>query len=1371
MDALIALYNATDGDSWENNSNWLSDEPIGTWHGVTANTDGRVENIALKDNGLAGVLPKELGNLTELRQLFLRGNRLTGSIPADLGNLPDLGGLDLADNALTGAIPPELGEFARLEVLDLSGNQLSGPIPAEIGKLARLQRLLLDENAFTGQIPAQLFAIPFLNILSIRDNDLSGTIPSEIENAVNLRRFVVGSNQLSGQIPPQLGSLAKLEYLSLRRNQFSGQIPAELGGLRELKSLSLGQNQLSGQIPAEFGGLTELKSLSLGHNQLSGPIPPQLGNLALLTWLTLNSNRLNGSIPPQLGQMTMMRTLLLNGNQLSGPIPAQLSGMANLDWIYLGGNRLGGCLPSSWRGVRENDLASLNLGFCSFGLPGLNVSPGLLDPPFASNHYRYALRVGIDVESITIQPNAGSAAVDYLNLAGEAVPDADPRRSGHQIALVGTRTDLDIRVSANAQQVTYRLEIARGFPFPVTVNDNEYFQAPGNEDLKHNIPDLNVVIDGQALKADFLTHFRNTGNIRRWGFPTSEVLVLENRSLTQFYQRGVVDFHDVGAGWVLERRLAWDYIGGGLGGNPDLGVEAGVVNPHPGTISGPWGHKVSDQAIDGTRTGFADFYQQLGGIAAFGFAKTDARQDTNADGTLHVAGYAPGFIRQYFQSAVLEYHPNDANFPVKISLIGDDLRQLLVPTFQNEPGFAAAQPLTKGAAYDPPTIGLAAEAGTPAGETQPPPGGELGPLALQPSVTFVETAGYTTGGDGLAKVTVHIANHGSGWGGPFPVGLVNNTDIPPGQDLAAAIGSLAVCSETIQTGCRHEGLTDGFIAPGGSKSVLLSLVLPVGLHAVTLFAGDPVDGDRWGPNHLQPANIEVPPQPPDKLFLDVGADIAGYWSDGDASVDIVTSLSNAGSQRLSSPQSVVIECLLGGVALAGCGGSYDVVLDNGLGTKELISQVRVPSGSNLEFTAAVSPLPKKSVLLDVPQKILGVDREIWVCFSDRPGDPSKSGCGGWYKPKIQKWDDSRPVKIWATGRADYIALLEDVVGEMASILGLEFEFVDSQDQADVSAYVGVPSSTAGELGWIGCADFAGCATWSNKDDVTYAGTFGVWDQGPVADDPVSVKGVTIHELLHVMVPIGHRHTADHLLGRGGRISRSDEALIRLNSHRLVLPGMTMDEVEQLIVFSDELLDPPRLDVYTRIRRATLALLEAGSAQYELKGRWSGSGCGAVGYGWAEYQIGEFTDDRVGLAHFFDNALDHLWFVDGAYWAILSGGWAEVDYQRFFNELGWLNGFSDPIEKLSNVIGYGRAENFEITAQQDGKTVLEATEVPVRSSWALRDFTITIDDETGVITDYGWTHRSDGAVCFLRIEARNGEYGIEIQLPETIAQGR
>ena len=39
-EALVALYNATDGENWSRSDNWLSDAPLGEWEGVTTDVDG-----------------------------------------------------------------------------------------------------------------------------------------------------------------------------------------------------------------------------------------------------------------------------------------------------------------------------------------------------------------------------------------------------------------------------------------------------------------------------------------------------------------------------------------------------------------------------------------------------------------------------------------------------------------------------------------------------------------------------------------------------------------------------------------------------------------------------------------------------------------------------------------------------------------------------------------------------------------------------------------------------------------------------------------------------------------------------------------------------------------------------------------------------------------------------------------------------------------------------------------------------------------------------------------------------------------------------------------------------------------------------------
>ena len=66
-EALIAFYNETGGPGWTNRSNWVSNTPIGTWYGVSADDDGRVVGLRLRDNNLSGSIPADLRHLGEMK--------------------------------------------------------------------------------------------------------------------------------------------------------------------------------------------------------------------------------------------------------------------------------------------------------------------------------------------------------------------------------------------------------------------------------------------------------------------------------------------------------------------------------------------------------------------------------------------------------------------------------------------------------------------------------------------------------------------------------------------------------------------------------------------------------------------------------------------------------------------------------------------------------------------------------------------------------------------------------------------------------------------------------------------------------------------------------------------------------------------------------------------------------------------------------------------------------------------------------------------------------------------------------------------------------------------------------------------------------
>ena len=388
--ALVALYNATDGPNWVDNTNWLTDAPLGEWYGVSTDGAGRVVGINLAGrydyeareyvlHGLRGELPAELANLTNLTSLSLWRNDLSGPIPPELGGLASLESLNLSGNGFSGSIPPELGDLASLEFLNLGSNSLTGSIPPELGGLASLESLNLSGNGFSGSIPPELGDLASLEFLSLGSNSLTGSIPPELGGLASLEVLGLSGNRFSGSIPPELGDLANLEWLNLDRNELDGRIPAELGklanltdlflgggpqgfggndltgpippelaNLTKLRRLWLGNNDLSGPIPKELGNLASLTQLSLGGNDLTGPIPPELGDLASLEAMALWHNDLTGPIPPELGRLASLTSLSLNANSLDGPVPPELGGLANLTEMYLWGNNLSGPVPSSF---------------------------------------------------------------------------------------------------------------------------------------------------------------------------------------------------------------------------------------------------------------------------------------------------------------------------------------------------------------------------------------------------------------------------------------------------------------------------------------------------------------------------------------------------------------------------------------------------------------------------------------------------------------------------------------------------------------------------------------------------------------------------------------------------------------------------------------------------------------------------------------------------------------------------------------------------------------------------------------------------------------------------------------------------------------
>ena len=304
---------------------WDTVTPIAEWEGVSlSGSPLRVDGVYLPYlpwRNLTGVVPSELGNLTELRELVLSSNPLTGEIPGELGRLALLDRLYLDDTYLSGNVPSELGQLANLGLLRLNSTYVDGTIPLEIYALRSLWHLDLSNTNVSGPIPPDIGALISLGHLDLSNTNVSGLIPPDIGALISLGHLDLSNTNVSGPIPPEIGALGRLEELDLSNTNLSGTIPLEIGSIGSLRKLDLSNTNLIGFIPPEIGALGRLEELDLSNTNLIGPIPPEIGALGRLKELDLSNTNLSGRVPPEIAGLGSLYSLDVSYTGLCGSVP------------------------------------------------------------------------------------------------------------------------------------------------------------------------------------------------------------------------------------------------------------------------------------------------------------------------------------------------------------------------------------------------------------------------------------------------------------------------------------------------------------------------------------------------------------------------------------------------------------------------------------------------------------------------------------------------------------------------------------------------------------------------------------------------------------------------------------------------------------------------------------------------------------------------------------------------------------------------------------------------------------------------------------------------------------------------------------------
>lgn len=224
--ALIALYNATNGGSWSNRTNWLSgNAPIGQWYGISVNEEGKVTEIKLSGNRLDGSIPQNVMRaFKELRVLSIQDNDVVGSLDVSQNN--KLNKLMCSNNDLTSI---EISGCEQLTSLNCSDN-------------SRLSSLDVSRNISLGE-------------LSCVNNNLS-TLDVSANTA--LRTLSCNDSHIDRLL---LGNITSLDYLSCKGNNLTS---LDLSRNTNLRQLFCYNNKLS---TIDIRNLSQIETLHIGNQK------------------------------------------------------------------------------------------------------------------------------------------------------------------------------------------------------------------------------------------------------------------------------------------------------------------------------------------------------------------------------------------------------------------------------------------------------------------------------------------------------------------------------------------------------------------------------------------------------------------------------------------------------------------------------------------------------------------------------------------------------------------------------------------------------------------------------------------------------------------------------------------------------------------------------------------------------------------------------------------------------------------------------------------------------------------------------------------------------------------------------------------------
>ena len=350
-EALIQLYNSTNGDNWTNNTNWCSDKPVEEWYGIKKYDNGEYD-IDLFENNLTGIIDQKfpdcvirlkcfcnqltsvnVSGSTGLESIICRDNQLAS---LDVSNCPTLQYFSFGNNQLASL---DISGCLALQSLSCSENQLTSLKASECTSLTTITCLYSQLTTLDISGCTSLYKIKF-----IRNHSAA----LEISNSETLEHLYFTDSS---------GSVVISDCTSLKFVNHHGLTSLTVLNCAALETMYFGNGSLTS---LEVSGCTSLKGINCYNNQLTSL---KVLDCPSLDHINCNDNQLTSL---NVSGCPALQSLCCHDNQLAS---LNVSGCPALQSLSCDNNQFTSFNVSDYPALQSlscdnNPLTSLNVSDC-----------------------------------------------------------------------------------------------------------------------------------------------------------------------------------------------------------------------------------------------------------------------------------------------------------------------------------------------------------------------------------------------------------------------------------------------------------------------------------------------------------------------------------------------------------------------------------------------------------------------------------------------------------------------------------------------------------------------------------------------------------------------------------------------------------------------------------------------------------------------------------------------------------------------------------------------------------------------------------------------------------------------------------------------